>query len=170
MPAVGYNKHMDSKTVIELYKSLENIGIQIWIDGGWGVDALLGRQTRPHKDLDIAVQWKDVPLLREFMEAKDYKQIKEDNKWNFVLADTGGNELDVHAFVYDDKGNVVDGIMYPAESLTGTGSIDGQVVKCISSQYMVEFLTPWISKYPEKYKQAVFDLCKKFNIPVPGWN
>jgi lincosamide nucleotidyltransferase A/C/D/E len=165
---VDYNKRMDSKTVIKIYQWLESAGIQIWIDGGWGVDSLLGRQTRPHKDLDIAVQWKDVPLLREFLAAKAYKQIKEDNKWNFVLADPGNNELDVHAFIYDDKGNVVDGIMYPAESLTGTGSIDGRAIKCISARYMVEFLTPWMAKYPDKYLQAVSNLCKKFNIPFPG--
>jgi lincosamide nucleotidyltransferase A/C/D/E len=43
---------------------LEKLGIEIWVDGGWGVDALLGEQTRPHKDLDIAIQQKDVPQLR----------------------------------------------------------------------------------------------------------
>ena len=30
--------------------------------------------------------------------------------------------------------------MYPAESLTGTGVIEGQAVRCISPKYMVEFL------------------------------
>jgi len=27
--------------IIDVYTSLENLGIEIWIDGGWGVDALL---------------------------------------------------------------------------------------------------------------------------------
>ncbi len=35
-------------------------GIVGWVDGGWGVDALLGEQTRPHADLDLAV---DTPAL-----------------------------------------------------------------------------------------------------------
>jgi lincosamide nucleotidyltransferase A/C/D/E len=30
--------------------------IEFYVDGGWGVDALLGKQTRPHADLDIAIQ------------------------------------------------------------------------------------------------------------------
>ena len=154
--------------VIGLYNQLENLGIRIWVDGGWAVDALLGKQTRPHKDFDLAVQWKDVPKLRELLEAQGYKQIKEDGKWNFVMGDNQGHEVDVHAFVFDDEGNVVEGIEYPAASLTGTGTIAGHLVRCISPHYMVEFLAPWIHKWPEKYLQAVSALCKKFDIELPN--
>ncbi|MGH8515394.1 MAG: nucleotidyltransferase domain-containing protein [Gammaproteobacteria bacterium] len=28
--------------------------------GGWGIDALLGAQTRPHKDLDLLIRLEDV--------------------------------------------------------------------------------------------------------------
>ena len=66
---------MEKKDVVDLYKLLEENGIEVWIDGGWGVDALLEKQTRPHKDLDIAVQWKDVPKLRELLSTQGYKQV-----------------------------------------------------------------------------------------------
>ena len=33
---------------------------RVWIAGGWGVDALVGRQTRIHSDLELAV---DVTLV-----------------------------------------------------------------------------------------------------------
>ncbi|MDP2669540.1 MAG: hypothetical protein Q8O99_00575 [bacterium] len=59
---------MTSKDVIGFYSQLENLGIKIWIDGGRGVDALLGKQTRPHGDLDIALQQKDVPEVSEVLE------------------------------------------------------------------------------------------------------
>ncbi len=29
--------------------------ILVWLDGGWGVDALLGEQGRPHDDVDVVV-------------------------------------------------------------------------------------------------------------------
>lgn len=45
---------MESNDVVKLYKLFEENGIEVWIDGGWGIDALLGEQTRPHQDLDIA--------------------------------------------------------------------------------------------------------------------
>lgn len=158
---------MKSEEVLNLYNLFEENGIQIIIDGGWSVDALLETQTRPHKDLDIAVEWKNVPKLRELLSERDYKQIKEDSKWNFVLRDDNENELDVHAFIYDDKGKVVEGIMYPTESLTGTGVIDGQTVRCISPKYQVEFLAKWVHKWPEKYVDAISALCKKFDIEPP---
>lgn len=158
---------MTSKDVVDFYSQLENAGVEIWIDGGWSVDAVVGKQLRPHKDMDIAIQWKDVPRLREILTAQGYKQVREDNQWNFVLGDEKGHEIDVHAFVYDDKGNIVDGIMYPAESLTGKGMIEGQSVRCISPKYMVEFLAPWISKWPEKYLPAVSAICEKYAIELP---
>lgn len=40
----------DLMTVIDL---LENAGIKYWIDTGWGIDILVGKQTRVHRDIDI---------------------------------------------------------------------------------------------------------------------
>ena len=56
---------MTSVDVLDFYRTMSEIGVEVWIDGGWGVDALLGEQTRPHKDLDIAIQQRHVPSLRE---------------------------------------------------------------------------------------------------------
>ncbi|MBI4086161.1 MAG: aminoglycoside nucleotidyltransferase [Candidatus Liptonbacteria bacterium] len=164
---VVLEKFMTSKDVVDFYIQLENMGIGIWVDGGWSVDALLGKQLRPHKDLDIAIQWKDVSSLREVLTVQGYKQVREYSQWNFVLADDKGHEIDVHAFIYDDKGNIVKGIMYPAESLTGTGTINGHTVRCILPKYQVKFLAPWIHKWPEKYLEAVSALCEKFDIEYP---
>jgi lincosamide nucleotidyltransferase A/C/D/E len=41
-----------SRDVIEIADLLQTSGIEVWLDGGWGVDALLGEQTRPRKDVD----------------------------------------------------------------------------------------------------------------------
>lgn len=158
--------------VIGLYASLENLGVEIWIDGGWGVDALLGEQTRPHKDLDIAIQQKDIPILRQFLQSQKYKDIKseEARAWNFVLGDENGREVDVHVLVFDEKGNGMygppeKGEMYPADSLTGTGKIQGQTVRCISPEWMVKFHSGYQLK--EKDFRDVSALCRKFGIALP---
>ena len=84
---------MPPKDVIDIYKELERRGVRVWIDGGWGVDALLGKHSRPHKDLDIAIEWKNVPKLREYLQGKGYKQVREESQWNFVLGDSKGHEI-----------------------------------------------------------------------------
>ena len=42
---------MNASDVVELLNRLEEHGIDVWLNGGWGVDALLGHQTREHDDL-----------------------------------------------------------------------------------------------------------------------
>ena len=158
---------MQSIDVTKLYTELEAIGIRIWIDGGWCVDALLGKQLRAHDDLDIAIEYDDVPKLREYLEARGYKEIKCESEWNFELADEQDKKVDVHAFVTDENRKVIDGIKYPDDSLTGTGMIDGQSVRCISPEWTVKFLTPLISQCPDKYIAAVGALCEKFGIALP---
>ncbi len=160
---------MNSKDVVEVYQNLENLGIKIWIDGGWSVDALLGQETRPHLDLDIAIQYKDLLKFRDYLESQGYKEIErdEDKKWNFVLGDDKGHEIDVHAFTFDDKGHVVEGIEYPDDSLTGSGIINGNKVRCISPEYMVKFISPWLYKLRDKNFKDITALCEKFGIEYP---
>ncbi len=163
---------MIAADVISLYTELENLRITIWIDGGWGVDALLGEQTRPHQDLDITVQQKDVPRLRQLLQARGYKEIKleEARPWNFVLGDENGREIDFHVIVIDPRGNGLygpteKGEAYAAASLTGTGSINGRTVRCISPEWTVRFHSGY--KLKEKDFRDVSALCKKFGIELP---
>src|ERR1051325_6178273 len=141
---------MPPEVVASLYADLLAAGVVIWIDGGWCVDALIGRQTRHHKDLDIAVQWSDVPALRELSAARGYKEVRQDSQWNFVLADDNNHEVDVHAFVCNKQGQIIDGVMYPTGSLTGVGVIREQPVRCIAAKYMVQFIAPWLYKLRDK--------------------
>src|SRR5438046_1312620 len=46
---------MSAKQAVELYEMLDANGVECWVMGGWGVDALLGRVSRDHKDLDLLV-------------------------------------------------------------------------------------------------------------------
>ena len=164
---------MVSSDVIDLYSSLENLGVKIWIDGGWSVDALLGEQSRSHQDLDIAIEEKDAPKLKEMLRGRGYKEIRlEDARdWNFVLGDKYGRELDVHVIVFDSQGNGIygpkeNGEMYPAGSLTGTGLIEGRTVRCVSAEWMVKFHSGY--ELRDKDFQDVSALCTKFGIDLPS--
>jgi lincosamide nucleotidyltransferase A/C/D/E len=132
------------------------------------VDALLESQTRPHADLDIVVQHKDVPRLRLLLEEHGFKEIPRDDSWecNFVLEDDRGRQVDVHSCTFDSAGNTVFGVAYPFDSLTGAGSINGHPVKCISPEWLVKFH----SGYPldENDYHDVKLLCLKFNLSLPA--
>jgi hypothetical protein len=47
---------MTQTALVELLRLFENAKIAVWLDGGWGVDALLQTQTRTHKDVDRAMR------------------------------------------------------------------------------------------------------------------
>lgn len=42
-----------------------------WVAGGWAIDLLLGRQTRPHGDLDIIVLRRDQARVRDLLSTWD---------------------------------------------------------------------------------------------------
>lgn len=136
-------REMISIDIFDLYTNLEERGVKIWIDGGQAVDALLGEQTRFHEDLDLAVERRHLKALKGYLESLGYTEIKrdKDKMWDLVLEDAEGHEIEVHAFVFDDQGLVIeepywDG--YSSDSLTGTGSIDGKIVRCVSLKQLIK--------------------------------
>lgn len=158
---------MSGDAVVQLMRLFEQNGINVVVDGGWGVDALLGKQTRSHNDLDIALQHKDVPQLRELLEAQGYKDIPRGDSWecNFVMGDDQGHEVDIHSYTYDAHGQLVFGVEYPSGSLTGTGSIQGYPVKCVPPDWMVKFHSGY--ELDEDDYRDVSALCERFGIALP---
>ncbi len=159
---------MTAQDVLELLQLCVEHDIEIILDGGWGVDALLGEQTRPHADLDIAMQHKDVPQLRALLEARGYQDVPRDDTrdCNFVLGDDQGHLVDFHSYTFDAEGNLTFGVPYPSASLRGKGVIAGQPVRCITPEWMVEFHTG----YPldENDYHDVKLLCQCFGIKIPA--
>ena len=46
---------MTAGAVAEVLDALDASGVQATVAGGWAIDALVGRQRRPHDDLDLVV-------------------------------------------------------------------------------------------------------------------
>jgi len=96
---VAIRAEMSEDAVVELMQLFDQHGIEVFVDGGWGVDALLGQQTRSHGDLDVALQHKDVPKLRALLEARGYKDVPRNDTrdCNFVMGDDKVHEVDFHS-------------------------------------------------------------------------
>jgi lincosamide nucleotidyltransferase A/C/D/E len=140
--------NLSAQAAADLYELLRLRGIRCWVMGGWGVDALLGEQTRQHHDLDVLVLAEDLSALGELFadDAFGIKQVWEaENRWPemrgstwptaFVAATERGLELDVHVITFE-AGLVVPlcNVAWPfdADSLQGRGVIDGRPVECVS--------------------------------------
>lgn len=158
---------MKAETVVELVRFLQAHGIDVVVDGGWGVDALLGRQTRLHDDLDIAIPHSDVPKLRRLLGERGFSEVLRDDSrnCNFVLQDAAGNLLDVHSYTFDASGQNIFGVAYLPEHLTGEGVIDGFAVKCIPPEWSVKFHTGY--DVDENDFRDVKALCEKFDLELP---
>lgn len=158
---------MAPEDVLELVILFEQNGVEVILDGGWAVDALLGVQTRPHEDLDVAMPHKYVPLARSLLEARGYKDVprSDTRDCNFVLGDDLGHLVDFHTYTFDELGNLVFGLAYPPDSLTGTGSVLGHPVRCITPLWLVQFHTGY--DFDENDYCDVKALCHRFHLDVP---
>ena len=134
---------MPAQAVVNLLRLFETDGIDVWLDGGWAVDAALGEQTRTHKDLDIILQSSDLPRLREILGNRGFRVKEGGTESNFVLANDQGLEVDVHAIVFDDAGSGVYRMqngqdwIFPAAGFSGRGKILGVAVRCLSPEVQV---------------------------------
>ena len=76
---------MSAEAAINLLRLFDSVGIDVWLDGGWAVDASLGQQTRSHKDLDIILQVSDLGQLRTILADRDFRIREGGTESNFVL-------------------------------------------------------------------------------------
>jgi hypothetical protein len=44
----------------------------VWLDAGWATDVLLGKQTRPHDDLDLVSRLEDSTQIEEALGERGY--------------------------------------------------------------------------------------------------
>ncbi len=162
-----HKANMPAAKVIDIVQLLDQNKIEVIIDGGWAVDALLGEQTRPHEDLDLAVFHKDVPKIRALFDTLGYQEVIRDDSWecNFVLGDEQVHLIDFHSCTFDDEGNNIFGVKYPIDSLQGSGIIADFPVRCVPPNWLVKFHSGY--ELDEIDYQDVKLLCEKFGLQIP---
>lgn len=164
---------MTPQDAVELLRCFEHAGVKVWVDGGWGVDALLGEQTRADQDLDVTLDQAHTQRLVELLNERGHIRIEtpHDKDHNFVMRDASGREVDLHIFVFDDNGDGVygppeNGDKIPAESLTGQGEIAGHPVRCISPEWQVRYHTGY--DWDEDDRRDMIALAERFDLELPG--
>jgi len=162
-------KEAAERLVLEFLQAVQPI--PIWIDGGWGVDALLRRQTRPHSDLDIIIAKDDLANFLAVLTTNGF--VLDQSQEGQVFCSSRGLQVDVHTVCFDDNGfgvfELPDGAEWPLapSAFLGDGSIGGLDVRCLSAEAQVLC-------HSQGYTPSAKDLADmqalqcKFNVALPS--
>src|SRR5919202_1985009 len=120
---------MHAQDVLDITRCLDTAGIPVWLDGGWGIDALVGEQRRPHADLDVVIALHDVRNAQDALQQR-----------GFVLRDETDRRIDFHTVTFDAGGGGIqqfqDGscFRYPPEGFNGRGRVNARTVRCLTAE------------------------------------
>ena len=152
------NPPIGAARVIETLAVLSGAGIQAWVFGGWGIDALTGRQTRPHRDLDLMISHLDLDAALLALGGLGYRE------WFRNPCDMriGGFEVPGEVVVVRDASmRVVDlhpvALPDPHPSLA-SGTIAGQSVRCLSASQQIQTRSGHTSRWPPAQRRARRDM------------
>lgn len=129
---------MEQDEVLAILGAVEATGTRLWVAGGWGVDALVGRQTRAHRDLDLLV---DSQRLEECLALLAARRYAVETDWLPVRVEVvaaGRGWVDVHPVRLAPDGSGVQAGLngtrfdYPADCFA-IGSLAGRGVPCLTA-------------------------------------
>jgi lincosamide nucleotidyltransferase A/C/D/E len=137
---VSNSGRMDAREVLEVLSVLEGV----WVAGGWGVDALVGEQTRAHRDLDLALDADHEAQALAALAGLGYAIETDWRPARVELAASGARWVDLHPVRFDASGHGrqadLDGGVfdYPPDCFV-TGVIAGLTVPCLSAEQQLRF-------------------------------
>jgi lincosamide nucleotidyltransferase A/C/D/E len=136
---------MPPEEVLAVLTALQARGFKFWLDGGWGIDALLGQVTRPRGDVDLVVEMGMMPQVVGALEPLGFSVGEDLAPVRVVLSAPGGRQVDLHPVTFDEQGTgwqlgAAPGgadCPYPAWGF-GHGRILDREVPCLSPELQVE--------------------------------
>ncbi|HHV08916.1 MAG TPA: aminoglycoside adenylyltransferase [Clostridiales bacterium] len=134
------NQVITSKeNLIVILNLLEDLNIRYWVDGGWGVDILTGKQNRDHRDIDIDFDSEFETVLLGVLEDKGYKITTDWSPSRIELYHPELGYLDIHPLIINEDGSAKQadpyGGWYHFEAKWFSSSVfEGRVIPCISAE------------------------------------
>ena len=158
--------------VLRVLEALQAADLRVWLDGGWGVDALLGEETRPHDDVDLVVELGALPEVLDALGTLGYAVHEDRSPVRVVLRSADGRQADLHPVTFDEDGTgwqtgaSADGsdCPYPAGGF-GEGRILGRPVPCLSPELQVEHHGGYAPREHDRTDMA--HLARRFGLSLP---
>lgn len=153
---------MALEQLLTVLAAVRSVGCRFWLEGGWGVDALTGAQTRPHRDVDLDIDAQFEGQVLTALHDLDYA-IETDWRPNRVeLFAAGKGWVDVHPLVLDDRGNARQAALdggwheFPRRFFT-VGRLGDVPVPCFTVEAQRLFHTGYELRDTDRHDLAVLD-------------
>src|SRR5260370_38671506 len=92
------------RAVVSLLTCLEAHGIPYWLDGGIGVDALLGSWSREHSDLDLVIPLAQAAEARRALGTLGLTHVTDGLPPRLAGSDGGNRRVDPPPLTFRDEG------------------------------------------------------------------
>jgi lincosamide nucleotidyltransferase A/C/D/E len=148
--------------VLGVLADLTEAGCSVWVAGGWGVDALVGRQTRLHRDLDLALDADNETAGLGVLERRGYRVETDWRPVRVELVREGRGWVDVHPVAFDATGHGRQADLgggqfdYPPEEFD-QGALGGVRVPCLSRDQQLLFHTGYEPRLIDLLDLALLD-------------
>ena len=131
------NDTVDKRSFLMIIDMLAELNIQYWVEGGWGIDVLIGKQTREHRDIDIDFDAAFEDLLINKLKNMGYQITADFLPTRAELYHPVHGYIDIHPFIISESGNMrqanPDGGWFDLEaSWFSDSEFEGRVIPCVS--------------------------------------
>jgi lincosamide nucleotidyltransferase A/C/D/E len=156
--------------VLRVLDALDAAGVRVGITGGWGIDALLRRETRSHGDVDLGVASELVDAAIDALRPLGYAVASDERPARVVVTSDSG-QVDLHPIVRDASGAGVqtglegERFHYPVGSLDAEGEIAGRIVRCGTPELQVAFHSNYQPRDTDRRDMAA--LAAAFEVSLP---
>jgi lincosamide nucleotidyltransferase A/C/D/E len=148
--------------VLAVLEALSTAGCRYWLEGGWGVDALAGRQTRAHRDADIDIDASSEETALAVLANLGYR-VETDWRPNRVeLVAAGRGWVDLHPLVVHADGSAGQAALgggmhlFPASYFV-VGSLNGMPVPCVSAEAQRRFHSGYEQRDIDRHDLTLLD-------------
>ncbi len=163
---------MQARDVLDVIDVLAEEGITVILDGGWGIDALLGAQHRDHDDVDLVVLLDHIDAVVVTLESVGFSMETDRRPTQLRFVDRSGRAVDLHLVRADEDGDLwqeaamPDGsdARYPASEMT-TGWVGGREVRCIGAALQVVHHSGYVPRSRDLHDLSL--LQRQYGISLP---
>lgn len=176
LPPVQYIKyrviHTPAWRVLEVLDLLDAADIRVWVAGGWGVDALVGRQTRRHCDIDLVIgDDSSYQRVAQVLTREGFRFVVASHTpgiaipWCHVWQHDAGHKVEVLPVPLHEPPFAADGVDGGGQPFT-EGTIDGRTVPCLSPRLQLLLHTGYQQRRIDRRDVALLRGCLDPSAPT----